>query len=136
MSGPAPPPREVEDAIATLGGRGALRLRRDAPNVRGAWGARSRPHRHRGRQRSVTATPGRSERAGGLGGPFEAPSPPWEAEERHGYAGALRTCGGLGGPVRGPIATVGGRGASRLRRGAPNVRGAWGARSRPHRHRG
>src|SRR5437870_2670227 len=97
----------VRGPIATVGGRGASRLRRGAPNVRGAWGARSRPHRHRGRQRSVTATPGRSERAGGLGGPFEAPSPPWEAEERHGYAGALRTCGGLGGPVRGPIATVG-----------------------------
>src|SRR5436309_15895797 len=107
MSGPAPPRWEAEERhgyagtlrtcgghggpfrgpIATLGGRGASRLRRDAANVRGAWGALSRPHCHAGRQRSVTATPGRCERAGGYGG-----------------------------PLRGPIATAGGRGGARLRR--------------------
>src|SRR2546427_7460908 len=66
--------------------------------------------------RGATASPGRPERWGVL-------------EERHGFAGALRTLGGLEERhgFAGALRTLGGfRGAPRLRRGAPNAGGYGG----------
>src|SRR5207249_6717007 len=66
--------------------------------------------------------------AGGLGGPFEA------REDANGKSsgvtatpGRLRAPGGLGGPSRPARTPTGNRAASRLRRGACERRGAWGA---------
>src|SRR3989442_10976947 len=122
-----------------VGGRGAPRLRRGATSGWGVWGAISGPRISRGACRSIegchgfagapracggsrraTASPGRDERLGGLGGHFGAPhlsrslseyrgvprlrrgAPSvWGVEARHGFAGARRAVGGSGGPFRG-----------------------------------
>jgi hypothetical protein len=100
LGGPSRPP------LATSRHRGASRLRRDAAERWGVWGAMSGPPTHHfATSRRVTAPPRRG-----------------------------RASGGLGGPPRPPLAASLHRGASQFRRDASKRWGVWGAMSAPRSH--
>src|SRR6266850_610275 len=83
-------------------GRGAARILRVAPNIRGRWWAISEPRSADARSRGGPDSPGRPEQWGGVAGHFGAPSGGRTVGGGPGFPGAPRALGGLGGHFGAP----------------------------------